>query len=115
MNETVLVTGSQGFIGSYVCTELLNNNYHVIGVDNFSKYGKLTRAHDKHENFQFIEEDCSDSSFLEKVKDYQFDYILAGAAMIGGIAYFHKYAYDLIATNERIISNTLKKTWNQFL
>ena len=70
MNETVLVTGSQGFIGSYVCTELLNNNYHVIGVDNFSKYGKLTRAHDKHENFQFIEEDCSDSSFLEKVKDY---------------------------------------------
>ena len=26
--------------------------------------------------------------------------------MIGGIAYFHKYAYDLIATNERIISNT---------
>jgi len=106
MNETVLVTGSQGFIGSYVCNELLNNNYHVIGVDNFSKYGKLTRAHDKHEHFQLIEEDCSNSSFLEKVQDFQFDYIIAGAAMIGGIAYFHKYAYDLIATNERIISNT---------
>jgi len=31
MNKTVLVTGSQGFIGSYVCKELLNTNYHVIG------------------------------------------------------------------------------------
>ena len=33
--KRVLVTGSQGFIGSYVCNELLQNNYHVIGVDNF--------------------------------------------------------------------------------
>lgn len=106
MNETVLVTGSQGFIGSYVCNELLKNNYNVIGVDNFSKYGKLTRAHDKHENFKLIEDDCSNISFLETMNKFQFDYIIAGAAMIGGIAYFHKYAYDLISTNERIISNT---------
>ena len=34
------------------------------------------------------------------------DYIIAGAAMIGGISYFHKYAYDLLAQNERIISTT---------
>ena len=40
------------------------------------------------------------------MKEYDFDYIMAGAAMIGGISYFHKYAYDLLATNERIISNT---------
>jgi UDP-glucose 4-epimerase len=106
MTETVLVTGSQGFIGTYVCQELLNRNYKVIGVDNFSKYGKITRAHDKHENFQLIEEDCSSIAFLEKVKNLKFNYIIAGAAMIGGIAYFHKYAYDLIATNERIIANT---------
>jgi nucleoside-diphosphate-sugar epimerase len=34
------------------------------------------------------------------------DYIVAGAAMIGGISYFHKYAYDLLAKNERIIAST---------
>ena len=106
MKETVLVTGSQGFIGSYVCNELLKNNYNVIGVDNYSKYGKLTRAHDKHDNFKLIEDDCSNISFLKTMDAFQFDYIIAGAAMIGGIAYFHKYAYDLIATNERFISNT---------
>jgi nucleoside-diphosphate-sugar epimerase len=34
------------------------------------------------------------------------DQLIAGAAMIGGISYFHTYAYDLLATNERIIAST---------
>ena len=32
------------------------------------------------------------------------DHFIAGAAMIGGISYFHSYPYDLLATNERIIA-----------
>jgi nucleoside-diphosphate-sugar epimerase len=32
------------------------------------------------------------------------DHFIAGAAMIGGISYFHTYAYDLLATNERIVA-----------
>jgi nucleoside-diphosphate-sugar epimerase len=32
------------------------------------------------------------------------DDFLAGAAMIGGISYFHAYAYDLLANNERIMA-----------
>jgi len=112
--KQVLLTGSQGFIGSYVCSELLENGYSVIGVDNYSKYGKVTRRHDSHENFELIEMDCSGKEFIEKIKNYEFDYIIAGAAMIGGISYFHKYAYDLLATNERIISNTFDLAINQF-
>ena len=34
------------------------------------------------------------------------DYILACGAMIGGISYFHEFAYDLLAENERIIATT---------
>ncbi len=34
------------------------------------------------------------------------DHVVAGAAMIGGISYFHEFAYDLIAENERIIAST---------
>jgi nucleoside-diphosphate-sugar epimerase len=30
------------------------------------------------------------------------DHFIAGAALIGGISYFHTYAYDLLAKNERI-------------
>ena len=32
--------------------------------------------------------------------------MIAGAALIGGISYFHAYAYDLLAANERIIAAT---------
>lgn len=114
IEKTVLVLGSQGFIGSYICTELLTNNYKIIGVDNFSKYGKVTRSHDKHENFTFIEADCAKDDFLTLMKPYKFDYIIAGAAMIGGISYFHKYAYDLLATNERIVANSFDLALQRF-
>ena len=32
----ILVTGGAGYIGSHTCVELLNNNYEVIVLDNFS-------------------------------------------------------------------------------
>lgn len=105
MNNRVLVTGSQGFIGSYICQELLNSGYHVLGVDNFSKYGLVSRPHDTHPNFDLIKHDLR-YSFPRNVGVMSCPYIIAGAAMIGGISYFHKYAYDLLATNDRIIANT---------
>jgi nucleoside-diphosphate-sugar epimerase len=101
--ETVLITGSQGFIGSYVCSELLEHGYQVIGIDNYSKYGMVARRHDSHPNFKLHNTDVIQApSYIYKDADY----IIAGAAMIGGIEYFHKYAYDLLATNERIMAAT---------
>lgn len=35
---TILVTGCAGFIGSHVCTLLLNKGFKVIGVDNFDPF-----------------------------------------------------------------------------
>ncbi len=101
--KKILITGSQGFIGSYLCQELLNHNYEVYGIDNFSKYGVINRPHDKHPNFHFIEGDAKD---LEKYFDIQFDFIIALAAKIGGISYFHKFAYDLFSENEGILKST---------
>jgi nucleoside-diphosphate-sugar epimerase len=102
----VLVTGSQGFIGSYICNELLSHGYEVIGVDNYQKYGELVRPHDSHEKFRLYNVNILHSDFQALVDNVQPDYIIAGAAMIGGISYFHKYAYDLMATNERILAST---------
>ena len=34
------------------------------------------------------------------------DHFIAGAALIGGITYFHTYAYDLLASNERILASS---------
>ena len=102
----ILLTGSQGFIGSYICQELLNHNYDVIGIDNFSKYGQVRRPHDNHSKFKLYNIDVLSNNFLSIVDQEKPDMIIAGAAMIGGISYFHKHAYDLLATNERILAQT---------
>lgn len=104
--KKVLLTGSQGFIGSYICNELLSKGYKVIGVDNYQKYGKISRPHDNHPNFKLYIEDVLSDEFLKIVEKEQPYQIIAGAAMIGGISYFHKFAYDLLATNERILAQT---------
>ena len=96
----VLVTGSEGFIGGYIVKQLLDENYEVIGIDNFSKYGKVEREHSSNNNFQLFEGDVKDSDLMYEIMD-DCDYLIAGAAMIGGISYFHEFAYDLLSENEK--------------
>jgi nucleoside-diphosphate-sugar epimerase len=104
--KTVVVTGSQGFIGGYLVRELLEQGYKVIGIDNFSKYGRVKRNHDTHPLFTLIEEDLTKSNLGLIDALLNADHLIAGAAKIGGISYFHSYAYDLLANNERIMANT---------
>ena len=101
----VLVTGAQGFIGGYLVSELLANGWEVIGVDNYSKYGRVTKSYDSHPSYSFHEFDVKDTERLKELLSDCTD-LVAGAAMIGGISYFHEYAYDLLAENERIIAST---------
>lgn len=103
--ERVLVTGSAGFIGGYLVEELLSQGVSVVGVDNYSKYGRVSRSYDTNPNYQFIEGDARDAELLYELLE-DCDQLVAGAAMIGGISYFHTYPYDLLATNERIIAAT---------
>ena len=101
--EQVLVSGSAGFIGGYVVEELLNRGYAVVGLDNLSKYGKIKKSYDDNPRYRLVEGDARDVGLLSRLLA-DCDYFIAGAAMIGGISYFHTYAYDLLATNERIIA-----------
>ncbi|MBS2962459.1 NAD-dependent epimerase/dehydratase family protein [Actinocrinis puniceicyclus] len=101
--QKVLISGSAGFIGGYVAEELLRRGYAVVGVDNFSKYGKVKKSYDEHPNYRLVEGDCQDVALMTSLLE-DCDHFIAGAAMIGGISYFHTYAYDLLATNERIIA-----------
>lgn len=39
--KNIFVTGCAGYIGSHTCVELLNENYNVIGIDNFSNSKKM--------------------------------------------------------------------------
>ncbi len=104
-SKKVLITGSSGFIGGYVVEELLGRGYEVVGLDNFSKYGRVSKSYDSHPSYTLVEGDARDTDLMAELAS-DVDHLIAGAAMIGGISYFHEYAYDLLATNERIMAAT---------
>ena len=101
----VLVTGAAGFIMGYLVPELLEAGHQVVGIDNFSKYGPLRKSYDGHPGYRLVEGDVKDAGLMTELAA-DCDQVVAGAAMIGGISYFHEFAYDLLAENERIIAST---------
>jgi UDP-glucose 4-epimerase len=101
----VCVSGSAGFIGGYIVEDLLGRGYDVIGVDNLSKYGPVSKSFDTNPNYELIVGDAIDVDLMTKVL-MDCDHFIAGAALIGGISYFHAYAYDLLAQNERIMASS---------
>lgn len=101
----ILVTGSAGFVSGYLVQELLRRGHSVVGIDNYSKYGYVEKSYDNHPNYKFVEGDVKDTALMKELIE-DCDQVIAIAAMIGGITYFHEYAYDLLAENERIIAST---------
>jgi len=103
--QKVLVSGSSGFIGGYVVEELLGRGYEVVGIDNHSKYGRVEKSYDGHPRYELVEGDARDVPLMTELLT-ECDHFIAGAALIGGISYFHTFAYDLLATNERIMASS---------
>ncbi|MBA4031369.1 MAG: NAD-dependent epimerase [Planctomyces sp.] len=109
----VLVTGAAGFIGGYVVQEFLKHGWEVVGLDNFSKYGPTRLSFEDHERFQLVSGDAKNVGLLGEILD-DCDHFMAGAAMIGGIAYFHTLAFDLLAENERITASAFEAAIKAF-
>lgn len=97
----IAFTGAAGFVAGYVIQELLNAGHEVVGIDNYSKYGLVKKNYDDHPKYTLIKGDAKDILVMKKALE-QADVLIAGAAMVGGISYLHKFAYDLLAENERI-------------
>ncbi len=66
MNETILVTGGAGLIGSNLCENLINENFHVICLDNFLTSSKNNIADlMSKSNFELIEHDITEPISLK--------------------------------------------------
>jgi UDP-glucuronate decarboxylase len=66
VSKKVLVTGGAGFLGSYLCEELLNQGYDVLCVDNLCTGNKKNVEHlldDK--NFEFLRHDITFPLYVE--------------------------------------------------
>jgi len=69
--KTAFVTGGLGYIGSHICVELLEKNYHLIIVDNLSnssieKLDIIKKYNKYNNNIDFYEFDLADYSKLYK-------------------------------------------------
>ncbi|MEJ7696555.1 MAG: NAD-dependent epimerase/dehydratase family protein [Candidatus Limnocylindrales bacterium] len=63
----ILVTGAAGFINGYLVPELLEAGHEVVGLDDFSKYGRLVKSYDDHPGYRFVEGDAKDAALMREL------------------------------------------------
>lgn len=97
----VLVTGSEGYLGTFISAELLYCGYSVVGLDNFSKYGPGVPAFGSHPGFKFVFGDAGDKELLKSLLR-ECEYFIINAALTGGVPFLSQRPYDILAENERI-------------
>ena len=94
-NKNVLITGSSGFIGSYLVKRLLKEikNIHIIGYDNMNDYYdvKLKEARleelEKFDNFTFIKGNLADKALVNKVFDEYKPQVVVNLGAQAGVRY----------------------------
>ena len=64
--KKILVTGGAGFLGSHLCTKLINEGHEIIAVDNFYTGNKSNITHLlKNPHFELIRHDVTFPLYLE--------------------------------------------------
>lgn len=90
--ETILITGSSGFIGSNLTKRILNDNkdIKVVGLDNMNDYYDVAikeyRLNQllKYDNYTFVKGDLADKKLIDSLfEKYHFDVVVNLAAQAG--------------------------------
>jgi len=104
----ILITGGAGYIGSMLCTKLVELGHEVTAVD-LLKYDKGSLNHLYfYKNFHFINEDIRDKNLIKKLIKKS-DFIIPLAALVGA-PLCEKFKKDAINTNLSSIQMMCKMT-----
>ncbi len=80
--KKILITGAAGYLGSMICTKLVNEGFKVTAVD-ILKYDKNSLAHlFFYKNFQFLNLDITKKKNLKRIIKNQ-DFIIPLAGIVG--------------------------------
>ena len=119
MNNSALVTGGAGFIGSHLCEELINRGFNVLCVDNLFR-GTLINLQQiiNNKNFSFFSIDLlnfdSINNLVKIIIEKQPKYIFHYAA-INGTKYFYDIPYKVACTNSIASFNLLESLNKVFI
>lgn len=104
----ILVTGAAGFMGSYLCEELLKSGHEVFGIDNFFR-GKKSNL-PKHKKFKFYEIDLNYSDELQELLQEIKPEVIYHYAAINGTKYFYDIPFKVFSENVQMTVNLLNST-----
>jgi nucleoside-diphosphate-sugar epimerase len=103
--KNVLVTGAAGFIGSKLCTKLVNLNYNVIGLDNLQRSEKINlQSILLKNNFSLHVCDLRNHDF-EQYFWKDIDTVIHLAGIVSGIQTYIHHPYSVFNTNTTIDKN----------
>jgi UDP-glucose 4-epimerase len=87
-NETVLVTGGAGFIGSHLTEELLERDCDVVVADDFSR-GSLSNIEHLEDEVELVPVDLTTAEGCQRATE-GVDHVFHLAASVGGIHYIQR-------------------------
>jgi len=107
--KNVLVTGGAGFIGSYIVKKFLRLGTNVHVLDDLST-GSLDNL-PMHDSLTFHHGSVLDKTFLNSLKELQFDLILHLASIVGMklATQYHQLTYKTATSGTWNIMNTFQK------
>ena len=117
-NETVLITGAAGFIGSFLVKRFLKSGYQVIGIDNINSYYdknlKLKRLKNIKEysiknnfNWLFYKSNIEDKNYMRQIFLDKKPQIVVNLAAQAGVRYSIVNPYSYVESNLLGFSNIL--------
>ena len=112
--QTIIITGSAGFIGFSLCNKLLEKGENIIGIDNHNNYydPKIKEARIKiletFPNYKHYRADLTDSENLDKIFTQHQPKIVANLAAQAGVRYSMENPIAYINSNIVGFANILE-------